>query len=101
MPWPLCAGRGWSTKHAEQIIPAAKGISVEHRQKGHAFAHRESHVRVEGTYKDDITVLVDVKATSGSIVESIEISLVNENEIIITVIMNGIKLTVDGRDRSW
>jgi hypothetical protein len=96
VPWPLCTGRGWTTKHVEQVIPAAKGLSVEHRQKGRAFVHRESHVQVEGTYKDDITVLIDVKATSGVIVENIDISLVNGNEIIITVYPTETELTIDG-----
>jgi hypothetical protein len=39
---------------------------------------------------------MDVKATSGVIVENIDISLVNGNEIIITVYPTEAKLTIDG-----
>ena len=57
-----------------------------HRREGTSnLIHHRGHVLLEGTDKEDIQVLIHWRATSEVLAEGIEISLNNENEVVITV----------------
>jgi hypothetical protein len=67
-------------------INPSRGVSVEHRNQGPSGPIlKKGHVYLEGTDKDDIAVIFDMKTTSQLLSKEIDVSVANGNEIVLTV----------------
>lgn len=86
-PWPHHNSGEWKIHHDTRSISALYGVSVTHRPQGlNSFITHKGEVRIEGTDKEEINVIIDFKATSKVLAESIDVSVLNGNDIIITVL---------------
>jgi hypothetical protein len=82
-----CRGKEWITHRKIRVVDPSKGLSVEHENHGgRADIYREGHVYVEGTDKDDITIIFDLKTTSQTLVEGFDIHVDDGNHILLTVL---------------
>ena len=73
-------------RHNSYAIAAEKGVSVSHISLAiDPHIKHEGRVYLEGTDKDEISVIVDYRTSSKRLAEGVEISIVNGNEILITV----------------
>lgn len=73
-------------RHASYAVARDKGVSVSHRSLAiDPHIKHEGQVYVEGTESDEISVIVDYWTSSKHLAKGVEISIVNQNEIIITV----------------
>lgn len=81
-----CRGKEWITHQEIRVVDPCKGLSVEHENHGgRVDIYREGHVYVEGTDKDDITVIFDLKTTSPTLADGFDVHVSNGN-IVLTVL---------------
>ena len=81
-----CHGREWASRRTSHSLSPSKGVSVTHRRRGdNGLIRKDGNVRLEGTNKNEISVLVDLKSTSPQVLSALEVSVDNDNEVTILV----------------
>ena len=68
------------------ISPASDRFSVEHHQIGkNANIHHDGGIQVKNSDTNDIIVIVDAKASLQSLVDTVDLQVVNGNQVIFMV----------------
>jgi hypothetical protein len=81
-----CNGREWTSRRRSHRLSPSNGVSVTHRRRGSSGSLRkEGTVRLEGTDRNEISVIVDLKSTSQQVIAGSDVSIDNENEVTIMV----------------